>query len=55
MRGEPFVPKHIYVSECSQYDTPPGIYEQAVRIDCRHVTRIPVTSPPGQNGPGSPH
>ena len=77
-RGEPFVPKRIYVSDGSQYDifhpdmcmillasivvgikgdTPPGIYEQAVRIDCRHMTRIlplPVTSAPGQNGPGSP-
>jgi len=38
-------------------DTPPGIYEQAVRIDCHHVTRLlplPVTAPPGQNGPASP-
>src|SRR5438874_9358880 len=78
MRGQPFEPKRICVSDGSEYDiyhpdmcmvlltsivvgikgdTPPGIYEQAVRIDCRHVTGIlplPVTNPPGQNGPASP-
>jgi hypothetical protein len=79
MRGQPFVPKRIYVSDGSQYDvyhpdmcmigvasivvgivTDPGspYFEQAVRVDCRHVTRIlplPVTTPPGQNGPSSTH
>jgi hypothetical protein len=79
MRGQPFVPKRIFVSDGSQYDvhhpdmcmiglasivvgivTDPGspYYEQAVRIDNRHVTRIlplPITAPPEQNGPTSPH
>ena len=33
-------------------------YEQAVRIDNRHVTRIlplQITAPPEQNGPSPPH
>jgi len=79
MRGEPFVPNRIFVSDGSEYDvyhpdmcmlglasivvgivSKPGseFFDQAIRIDCRHVTRIlplPVTTPPSQNGPGSPH
>jgi hypothetical protein len=78
MRGQPFVPKRIFVSDGSQYDvhhsdmcliglasivvgivSDPGspYYEQAVRIDNRHVTRIlplPITKQPDQNGPASP-
>jgi hypothetical protein len=78
LRGQPFVPKRIFVSDGSEYDVhhpdmcmvlltsivvaikgdSSQFYEQAVRIDCRHVTRIlplPVTSPPGQNGSAQPH
>jgi hypothetical protein len=74
MRGQPFVPKRIFVSDGSEYDvyhpdmcmiglasivvgivTKPDspFFDRAVRIDCRHVTRIlplPFTIPPSQNG-----
>jgi hypothetical protein len=33
-------------------------FERTVRMDNRHVTRVlplQVTTPPGQNGPSSPH
>lgn len=60
MRGQPFVPKRIFVTDGSEYDVrrpdmcmvlltsivvaikgeSSQFYEQAVPIDCRHITRI---------------